>query len=207
MESIYSDPQLSLQPFDTDVFQRVWKRVMPNQELSPIALRASTAPVPAPQAVPALSPLPEVPPEAAPDAPLTCLGEESRPYAQTIQALMEQTQGLRRTVQRLSRRANARAGRTLNALSSQLERELRRLSTAHFLITGERYTPSQQGEPLPAPLDQALRALFQQLHRRSGQLRTAAHGLADPCLEQLLLELGDDAEFAAQRLRRFLEGQ
>ena len=207
MESIYSDPQLSLQPFDTDVFQRVWKRVMPDQELSPIALRASTAQASVQQAVPALSPLPEAPPEAAPDAPLTCLGEESRPYAQTIQALMEQTQGLRRTVQRLSRRANARAGRTLNALSSQLERELRRLSTAHFLITGERYTPSRQGEPLPAPLDQALRALFQQLHRRSSQLRTAAHGLADPCLEQLLLELGDDAEFAAQRLRSFLEGQ
>ena len=207
MESIYSDPQLSLQPFDTDVFQRVWKRVMPDQELSPIALRASTAQASVQQAVPALSPLPEAPPEAAPDAPLTCLGEESRPYAQTIQALMEQTQGLRRTVQRLSRRANARAGRTLNALSSQLERELRRLSTAHFLITGERYTPSRQGKPLPVPLDQALRALFQQLHQRSGQLRTAAHGLADPCLEQLLLELGDDAEFAAQRLRSFLEGQ
>ena len=205
MESIYSDPQLSLQPFDTDVFQRVWKRVMPDQELSPIALRASTAPVPAPQAVPALSPLPEAPPEAAPDAPLTCLGEESRPYAQTIQALMEQTQGLRRTVQRLSRRANARAGRTLNALSSQLERELRRLSTAHFLITGERYTPSQQGEPLPAPLDQALRALFQQLHQRAAQARAAAQGMGDPCLQQLFQDLGEDAEFHAQRLRALLE--
>ena len=29
-------PGLTLEPFDQDTFQRVWRRVMPDQDLSPI---------------------------------------------------------------------------------------------------------------------------------------------------------------------------
>ena len=79
MESNYPDPKLSLQPFDPDVFQRVWNRVMPDQEHSPIAVDAPTLP-----AVPTLSPAPEEAPEPAPEVPLTCLGEGSQRYVQTI---------------------------------------------------------------------------------------------------------------------------
>ena len=79
METSQLDPKLSLQPFDPEVFQRVWNRVMPNQDRSPIAMDA-----PAQPAVPALSPAPEQPPETAPQVPLTCLGEGSRPYTQAI---------------------------------------------------------------------------------------------------------------------------
>ena len=66
MEAKQPAPKLSLQPFDPEVFQRVWNRVMPNQEHSPIVVKSA--------AVPALSPLPEKPPEApapfsAPRAP------------------------------------------------------------------------------------------------------------------------------------------
>ena len=79
METSQLDPKLSLQPFDPEVFQRVWNRVMPDQSRSPIAMDAPSQP-----AVPALSPAPEQPPETPPEVPLTCLGEGSRPYTQAI---------------------------------------------------------------------------------------------------------------------------
>ena len=35
-------PGLSLEPFDQDTFQRVWRRVMPDQDLSPVQPAAPT---------------------------------------------------------------------------------------------------------------------------------------------------------------------
>lgn len=201
METSQLDPKLSLQPFDPEVFQRVWNRVMPDQDRSPIAMDA-----PAQPAVPALSPAPEQPPETAPQVPLTCLGEGSRPYTQAIRDMMDQTRGFLRSLQTLSRRSGSRAARVLSGIAGDLRREERRLSTAHFLITGERYSPSQTGAVSSGPLPLALRALFQQLHQRAAQARAAAQGMGDPCLQQLFQDLGEDAEFYAQRLRALLEG-
>ena len=200
METSQLDPKLSLQPFDPEVFQRVWNRVMPDQDRSPIAMDA-----PAQPAVPALSPAPEQPPETAPQVSLTCLGEGSRPYTQAIRDMMDQTRGFLRSLQALSRRSGSRAARVLSGIAGDLRREERRLSTAHFLITGERYSPSQTGAVPSGPLPLALRALFQQLHQRAAQARAAAQGMGDPCLQQLFQNLGEDAEFYAQRLRALLE--
>ena len=200
METSQLDPKLSLQPFDPEVFQRVWNRVMPDQDRSPIAMDA-----PAQPAVPALSPAPEQPPETPPQVPLTCLGEGSRPYTQAIRDMMDQTRGFLRSLQALSRRSGSRAARVLSGIAGDLRREERRLSTAHFLITGERYSPSQTGAVPSGPLPLALRALFQQLHQRAAQARAAAQGMGDPCLQQLFQDLGEDAEFYAQRLRALLE--
>lgn len=200
METSQLDPKLSLQPFDPEVFQRVWNRVMPDQDRSPIAMDA-----PAQPAVPALSPAPEQPPETPPQVPLTCLGEGSRPYTQTIRDMMDQTRGFLRSLQSLSRRSGSRAARVLSGIAGDLRREERRLSTAHFLITGERYAPGQTGAAPSGPLPLALRSLFQQLHQRAAQARAAAQGMGDPCLQQLFQDLGEDAEFYAQRLRALLE--
>lgn len=200
METSQLDPKLSLQPFDPEVFQRVWNRVMPDQDRSPIAMDA-----PAQPAAPALSPAPEQPPETPPQVPLTCLGEGSRPYTQAIRDMMDQTRGFLRSLQSLSRRSGSRAARVLSGIAGDLRREERRLSTAHFLITGERYAPSQTGAVPSGPLPLALRALFQQLHQRAAQARAAAQGMGDPCLQQLFQDLGEDAEFYAQRLRALLE--
>ena len=200
METSQLDPKLSLQPFDPEVFQRVWNRVMPDQDRSPIAIDAPSQP-----AVPALSPAPEQPPETPPQVPLTCLGEGSRPYTQAIRDMTDQTRGFLRSLQALSRRSGSRAARVLSGIAGDLRREERRLSTAHFLITGERYSPSQTGAVSSGPLPLALRALFQQLHQRAAQARAAAQGMGDPCLQQLFQDLGEDAEFHAQRLRALLE--
>ena len=40
---------------------------------------------------------------------------------------------------------------------------------------------------------------------RAAQARAAAQGMGDPCLQQLFQDLGEDAEFHAQRLRALLE--
>ena len=173
---------------------------MPDQDRSPIAMDAPTQP-----AVPALSPVPEQPPETPPQVPLTCLGEGSRPYTQAIRDMMDQTRGFLRSLQALSRRSGSRAARVLSGIAGDLRREERRLSTAHFLITGERYSPSQTGAVPSGPLPLALRTLFQQLHQRAAQARAAAQGMGDPCLQQLFQDLGEDAEFYAQRLRALLE--
>lgn len=200
METSQLDPKLSLQPFDPGVFQRVWNRVMPDQDRSPIAMDAPSQP-----AVPALSPAPEQPPETPPSAPLTCLGEGSRPYTQAIRDMTDQTRGFLRSLQSLSRRSGSRAARVLSGIAGDLRREERRLSTAYFLITGERYSPSQAGAAPSGPLPLALRTLFQQLHQRAAQARAAAQGMGDPCLQQLFQDLAEDAEFYAQRLRALLE--
>ena len=68
-----------------------------------------------------------------------------------------------------------------------------------------RYSPSQTGAVPSGPLPLALRTLFQQLHQRAAQARAAAQGMGDPCLQQLFQDLGEDAEFYAQRLRALLE--
>lgn len=200
METSQLDPKLSLQPFDPEVFQRVWNRVMPDQDRSPIAIDAPSQP-----AVPALSPAPEQPPETAPQVPPTCLGEGSRPYTQAIRDMMDQTRGFLRSLQSLSRRSDSRAARVLSGIAGDLRREERRLSTAYFLITGERYSPSQAGAAPSGSLPLVLRALFQQLHQRAAQARAAAQGMGDPCLQQLFQDLAEDAEFYAQRLRALLE--
>lgn len=200
METSQLDPKLSLQPFDPEVFQRVWNRVMPDQDRSPIAMDA-----PAQPAVPALSPAPEQPPETAPQVPLTCLGEGSRPYTQAIRDMTDQTRGFLRSLQSLSRRSGSRAARVLSGIAGDLRREERRLSTAHFLITGERYSPSQARAAPSGSLPLVLRTLFQQLHQRAAQARAAAQGMGDPCLQQLFQDLAEDAEFYAQRLRALLE--
>lgn len=199
METSQLDPKLSLQPFDPEVFRRVWERVMPDQALSPVVMGASSQP-----AAPAFSPAPE-PPETAPEIPLTCLGEGSRPYAQIIQDMTEQTRGFSRSLHALARRSGGRAARVLSGIAGDLRREERRLSTAHFLITGERYAPSQTGTGPSGSLAQALRTLFQQFHQRAAQARAAAQEMGDPCLQQLFQDLGEDAEFYAQRLRALLE--
>ena len=200
METSQLDPKLSLQPFDPEVFQRVWNRVMPDQDRSPIAMDA-----PAHPAVPVLSPAPEQPPETAPQVPLACLGEGSRPYTQAIRDMMDQTRGFLRSLQALSRRSGSRAARVLSGIAGDLRREERRRPPPHPPLPGPRDSPSQAGAAPSGPLPLALRTLFQQVHQRAAQARAAAQGMGDPCLQQLFQDLGEDAEFYAQRLRALLE--
>ena len=134
-----------------------------------------------------------------------CLSEGSLCYRDILQDQIAQTHTILRSIQRLSRRSNPRAARMLTGLTSGLQRELRRLSAAYFLITGERYLFQPTGTALPESLDNALRALFQQFSLRAIQSKTAAQEMTDPCLRQLFLDSEEFAEYTAARLRTFLE--
>ena len=202
MEAKRPDPHLSLQPFDPEVFQRVWNRVMPDQEHSPISVNSTQSSAPTTPAVPAFSPAPE----ESPKAPLTCLGEDSQPYLQTVEDMMEQTQGFLHTLQRLSRRSQGRTARVLYGLASELRRELRQLSTAYFLISGVRYLPADRAAPrLESTFLGTLRARFLAEQRGEAAYRAAAEGCQDPCLRALYLELAQEEQGHSLALRSILE--
>lgn len=190
IEANQPEPALTLHPFDPQTFQRVWRRVMPDQTHSPIELDVRP---PAPRPV-----------QAAQGA--SCLGEDSKQYAQALEALLEGNLQLLRGVRRLARRLYGPAVPVLSGLAGRLSRGQKRLSTAYFLITGSRYTPHPEEVPLPGPMEQAVRALFQRLHRQAAQARAAAQGVEDRCLRRLLQDLAGEAEDSASRLQRFLEG-
>ena len=48
-------------------------------------------------------------------------------------------------------------------------------------------------------------AAMRTVSARRQMARAAAQGMEDPCLQQLFQDLGEDAEFYAQRLRALLE--
>ena len=95
MEQQFDLPQLQTDP---ETFRRVWSRVMPDQENSPLVVVSQPQPAPAQSraesapGTPPPAPAPDRPrppqtgAQACTEAPL-CLGEEARPHAQELQQL------------------------------------------------------------------------------------------------------------------------
>lgn len=192
---------LSLEPFDGETFRRVWRRVMPDQDLSPVL-----------PAVPALSPdtpgTPEPPaspcsPQASPPA---CLCPGSEGYAPCLEELMEDTKGLSCAYQNAARRCGGRTARLLTSLLPSLRQDQRRLCAACFLITGTRYTPKGSPVSLSGAAPWQLRSLFLLEQQRAAKLSDYADGTSDdPCLRELFRELEHAARLRAGRIRALLE--
>lgn len=192
-------PGLSLEPFDPETFRRVWQRVMPDQELSPVL-----------PAVPALSPDPPVapaPPACPPQtSPPACLCPDSEGYAPCLEELMEETKGLSCAYQNAARRCGGRTARLLNSLLPSLGQDQRRLCAACFLITGARYTPKGSPVSLSGAAPWQLRSLFLLEQQRAAKLSDLAGGVeSDPCLRELFRELEHTARLRANRIRALLE--
>ena len=190
MQPTSQKPVLSLDPFDPEVFQRVWQRVMPDQANSPIVPQ----PAASPQAEPAAST------EEAP-----CLSEASLACCPILEQQMELAHSARLAFGQIQNRLPSRAARPVRSMSLSLEQDLRRLSAAYFLIAGRRYRPTSQPAPLPVPYQLALRDLYAQSRVRAAAHRTAAQAVSDPCVCQLLTDLGDEAEEHSHRIRGILE--
>lgn len=192
---------LSLEPFDAATFQRVWRRVMPDQDLSPVL-----------PAVPALSPdtpgTPEPPASPCPPqtSPPACLCPDSEGYAPCLEELMEDTKGLSCAYQNAARRCGGRTARLLTGLLPSLGQDQRRLGAACFLITGTRYTPSGNPVSLSGAAPWQLRSLFLLEQQRAAKLSDYAAGTSDdPCLRELFRELEHTARLRAGRIRALLE--
>lgn len=202
---------------DQNLFARVWCRVMPEQEHSPIAI--GPAQCPQEEAAPAFCPqeLSQQPTQDAPQSgallPLRgaaqpdvpCLGEASLDYAPLLRERMDDTHGLWLAYQSLARRSQGHAGRQLSALAADQQRHLRQLGAVYFLLTGQRWAHSARACTPSGPVPSALREMFvREQQVRQSYLRSAEQ-VQDPCLEALFQELGAEAELHMDSIRHILE--
>lgn len=184
-----------------EVFERVWKRVMPDaREDCPFEV-VETAARPLPAVV-----VPD-PPEEEPEGEETaCLGPASAVYGPQLQQYIDQELAAGRCCQTLARRVPGNGGRMLSGLAAEKRRRAKRLSTAYFLISGVNYWPADKGaSPVRMPVQAALREQFQAQQRNAACYRAAAAGTADSCLEALFHESADEAEAHAWVIRGVLE--
>ena len=188
-----------------EVFERVWKRVMPEARQD----------CPFEVALPEERPLPAVVTSAVPavdrevetgEEEITCLGPASAVHGPQLQQYIDQELMAHRCCQAMARRVPGSGGRMLSALAAEKRRRAKRLSTAYFLISGVRYWPVDRGSaPALHPAQAALGEQFEAQRRGGACYGAAPAGTADPCLEALFHESAEEAETHAQIIRGVLE--
>jgi hypothetical protein len=208
-----------VQPDDRAVFERVWRRVMPNgDENCPIVVETTTVggdlpctcscppeqkPVPTPEESLNSHQGSDFPgPE---DVPL--LGRSSAVYGGQLQHQVLDALECWQMYRHLARRwGGGCGGRTLSALASEKHRSARRLAAAYFLISGVRYWPVDQ---LTAPsipsLQGVIRRGFQAEQQRELAYRAAAADTEDSALAELYLDMADQSREHSRALRGVLE--
>ena len=185
---------------DHDAFQRVWQRVMPQDRADcPFTLDPAMAPhEPEPAA---LVPLPQ----GASPAPV-CLGESSMDQLPQLGELLACAIDCARIYRALERRWGRRNHRgLLFALADEKARQVRRLSAAYFLISGQEYPSTPTPAPTAGTLALALRERFWAEQESAGRLLEAAQAVSDPCLRQLYQDLAEENQAHASLLRTKLE--
>lgn len=214
-----------LRPDDQAVFERVWKRVMPEaREDCPIVVETTIVggdlpcscacseeqtaqeqvqlPAPAPQPAPVHqgSDFP-----GAEDVPQ--LGRASAVYGQQLQRQVMDALECWQMYRHLARRAgNSGAARMLSVLASEKHRAARRLAAAYFLISGIRYWPVDRlSTPHIPSLNGTVRRGFQQEQQREQAYRLAAADTGDEALVELYNELADQSQDHSRTLRTILE--
>ena len=182
-------PQLELPLPDRETFERVWRRVMPDQSRSPVAVDG---------------------PEA--HGTEAAEGEaEPRPAVQRqrdevlLTELMEMAWSGMSSAQALVRRMGNR-GRQLSELPGDHQRAVRQLSAFYFILTG-RPSPvrggaaSQETRPLP----QALRAQYRWEREWAEACLRGSRRAEDGEICALLEELAQDGLLHSRTIRGVLE--
>ena len=197
---------------DRETFERVWRRVMPDGTNSPIQID--------PSADEQARELRRVQPETMPEMGLAlprreemqpghdviCLGQGSRMYGDLLKEMIDGETEDMRTYQALARRAGGTGSKVLGTMAADERRHAKRLGTAYFLITGERYqSPNMNGTRPPMDLMTGLREQFIQEQRGAAAYQGAAQETADPCLRQLYQEIAREEQAHARMLRNLLE--
>lgn len=165
-------PPEMLSAEDAAVFDRVWRRVMAGRE-------ESTALVP------------QTPPE-----PPVPMGQADG----LLEQIKRQTQGWRAT-QTLARRANGSMARVLGGMAADERRQLARLAAAWYILTGQRWRPTE-GEHTPIPdLMEGLRRRYLHLQESAQQLERAG----EDSLRELYADLAARNREHAKLILRLLE--
>lgn len=201
---------------DQEVFERVWRRVMPEDRPDcPFTLGEDAAAPPAVQ--PPAAALPAVvhtapAGEQAPSRPwweksTTCpaWGRPRRCTAPSSSGSLTgnwRIGGPIRPYPAGPGKQRAGAGHHRRRRTPPRQAAFHRL----FLISGVRYWPVDRvPNPSPAPFSAALREHFMEEQRGAAAYQTAAAETADPCLHELFLELAGEEDSHAWLLRSVLE--
>ena len=183
--------QLSLP--DQETFQRVWRRVMPQDRPDcPVTLDPSAS-LPAAVSSP---PAPQLPPVA-------CLGEASANQLPTLDRLLlltAQDWHAYRAMTRGSRRATLPV-----ALAQAKRQQFRRLAAARFLISGTTFELPEVETSRSASLPLAIRERYQSELQLALEFLAAAEATTDPCLIDLFRTLAMENQTHAGQLREWLE--
>lgn len=173
---------------DPETFRRVWARVMPDGEGSPIALEPEPSERTEQQ---------ERPPEER-------SGPEGEPGA-SLEMLIDRTRAAFESAQNLVRRAG-RYGQSIGAVAAEDRTALRRLSAAYYLETGRDYRSNRTPKsPEPLALAPALRRQYQREEELEGlcvnQMKRSA-GTQAELLEELSLQFRRHCRTLRQTLER-----
>ena len=173
-----------------ETFRRVWARVMPDGEGSPIALEPEPSERTEQQ---------ERPPEER-------SGPEREPGA-SVEMLIDRTRAAFESAQNLARRAG-RYSQSMGVIAAEDRTALRRFSAAYYLETGRAYIPpklSQNQEPEILSLAPALRRQYQREEELEGlciaQMK-GAEGTQAELLEELSLQFRRHCRTLRQTLER-----
>ena len=173
---------------DPETFRRVWARVMPDGEGSPIALEPEPSERTEQQ---------ERPPEER-------SSPEREPGA-SLEMLIDRTRAAFESAQNLVRRAG-RYGQSIGAVAAEDRTALRRLSAAYYLETGRDYRSNRTPQsPEPLALAPALRRQYQREEELEGlcvnQMKRSA-GTQAELLEELSLQFRRHCRTLRQTLER-----
>lgn len=207
-------PEEEMCSCDRETFERVWRRVMPDGTNSPIQIdpsadeqaRQMRRMQPEVEAVPEMGLALPRREEVRPGHDVICLGHASQQYAELLREMIDGETEDMRTYQALSRRAGGNGSKVLGGMAADERRHARQLSTAYFLITGERYqSPNMNGTRPPMDLMTGLREQFIQEQRGASAYQGAAQETGDPCLRQLYQEIAREEQGHARMIRSLLE--
>ena len=173
---------------DPETFRRVWARVMPDGEGSPIALE----------------PEPSERTEQQESLPEERSGPEREPGA-SLEMLIDRTRAAFESAQNLVRRAG-RYGQSIGAVAAEDRTALRRLSAAYYLETGRDYRSNRPPQgPEPLAMAPALRRQYQREEELEGlcvnQMKRSA-GTQAELLEELSLQFRRHCRTLRQTLER-----
>ena len=174
---------------DREVFERVWRRVMPEDR--------ADCPFILPE-----EPPPSVPASAEPPALTEPAAETAAPWGGALRQYIDGELASWRHCQDLARRLSGRSGRAMAAAAAGELRHAKRLSALCFLLSGVRYWPEGRPAVRPLPLPAALRERFWAARGAEEAYRAAAREAGDPRLAEIFTGLaGEEAE----HLRAFQE--
>lgn len=181
---------------DREVFERVWRRVMPEDRPDcPFTLYSEEEMEQA-----AVQPAEEKRTEL-----VSVPAEQSGGDGAVLQAFIADELSDWRTYQALARRIPGGNGRALMGVAADERRHAGRLSAAYFLLSGVKFWPPAELELTKEGWMALLRRRYWAERKGAEAYRTAAGYTGDSALRELYLELAGDEEAHAGVIRGILE--